>query len=409
MTRILSELLGTHELSFRSGITSLESTSGHTSIDVRLTAEVLQAAQGKLHELGLDPHDTTGPELYAALQARLKADDVRLAKALQAAAQGDDLVASVVHALKSVPIPRSCFALKAPIAKRLLHKNPPKKAMKQLGYRSLESMLKHEPAASLYAAAWLLESPTWRKSLTDQYKHLRATDFEVRDIAILHPTSNRWQVLAHKIVAQKKHNVLGFKELGAIVLLPLPVDHPPAATITTLSLALESMNEIRAASTFLKLCQVKPDFGSIVQTVAAHEPELSTELLDRPVAWQLIQRYYGRFKDAFRSDIFVPHIQNDDLSWHSIEQVLADLDPTLEFWVGTSHLGMLHEHAPVSFNIIDVALGYCNQLSFADRITRSAQHSLRHELLLRYLKHENVEQTVLSQLQSELVAEPALI
>jgi hypothetical protein len=409
MTRILSELLGANEPFFRQGVNKLERASGHSSADIRLTAELLRASKVKLKQLGLDPHDTTGPELYAALEERLKADDKKLIAALQTASKEQDIVASVAHALRTIPVPRSCFALKTTVARRLLKKNLPKKAMKQLGYRSFDSMLKHEPVVSLYAAAWLLETTTWRKSLIEQYKRLQASDFESRDISIVNPTSARWQTLAEKIVAEKKHNVLGFKELGAIVLLPLPAEQPPTITTATLILALQSMNEIRAATTFLKLCQVKPNFGSIVQTVVTDEPELSAELLDRPVSWQLIQRYYARFKDAFKSEVFEPHIQSEDLTWHSIELVLEHLEPSLAFWRGTQHLSLLHDHEPVSFNIIDVALACCNQLPYKNRIVHYSQLSLWHELLLKYIGHESVEQTVLSQLQSQLVAEPALI
>lgn len=410
MTRVLSELLGVPEPNFRLSLNRLERVSGLPSNDIRLSSEIGRASQAKLRELGLDPHDTTGPELYAALQERLKADDARLLAALRTASKDEDVVSSVAHALRNVPVSKSCFALKAPVAKKILKKVAPKKAMKQLGYRSLESMLKHEPIASLYAAAWLVESNTWRKSIIDQYKSLQATDFESRDIAIVSPTSTRWQQLAGTVVAQKKHNVVSFKELGAIVLLPISsADQPPATATTTLLLALHAWNEIRASGTFLKLCQVKADFGGIVQTVVTDEPRLTAEMLDQPVPWQIIQRYYARFKDAFRSEIFEPHIQVEDLSWHSIEKVLTHLEPSLEFWKGTAHLSLLHEHQPVSFNIIDVALGYCNSLPYQNRIVQYFRHSLWNELLIRYLKHENVEQTVLGQLQSELVDEPALI
>jgi len=409
MTRILSELLGAHEPTFRQNIQKLERASTHSNADIRLTSEVLRASKVKLHELGLDPHDTTGPELYAALEHRLRQDDAKLVEALQTASKTNDVVASVAHALRTVPIPRSCFGIKATTAKKMLQKMVPKRAMKQLGYRSVDSMLKHEPVVALFAAAWLLESATWRKAFADQYKRLQASDFETRDIIILNPTSARWQTLAQKVVAEKRHNVLSFKELGAIVLLPLPEESVPAATTATLIVALQSINEIRAASTFLKLCQVKPDFGTVVQSVAFEEPQLSAELLDQPVPWQIIQRYYARFREAFRSEVFEPHIQAEDLSWHSIELVLEHLEPSLAFWKGTHHLGILHEHQPVSFNIIDVALSACNHLPYQNRIVHYSRLSLWHELLLKYLKHDNVEQTVLSQLQSELVAEPAVI
>ena len=409
MTRVLSELLGAKEPTFRSSVNRLEQASGHPSSDIRLTSELQQVTFSKLRQLGLDPHDTTGPELYAALEERLKADDARLVQALKTASKSDDVIASVAHALRSVPIPRSCFALKGTVLKTLLKKQPPKRAMKQLGYRSFESMLKHEAVPALYAAAWLVESASWRKSIIDQYKRLQSSDFEVREVAILNPISARWQTLSETVMAQKKHNVVAFKELGAVVLLPLPAEQPPAITTATLILALNAMNEIRASSTYLKLCQVKPHFGEVVQTVVLDEPHLSANILDQPVPWQLIQRYYARFKSAIRSDIFEPHIQAEDLSWHSIEKVLTHLEPSMEFWRGTEALSLLHDHEPVSFNIIDVALSYCNHLPFESRVVQYFRNSLWHELLLRYLKHDNVEQTVLAQLQAELVAEPAVL
>jgi len=409
MTRILSELLGIAEPQFRRDIDKLERVSGHASADVRLTSEVLRASKVKLQELGLNPHDTTGPELYAALQHRLKNDDERLVTALQKASQQQDVVAAVAHALRTVPVPRSCFALKSTVAKQLLKKSMPKRTMKQLGYRSFDSLLKHEPVAAIYAAAWLIESDNWRKAYLEQYKRLGPHDFDNRDIAILNPHSARWQTLAEKVIAEKRQNVLGFKELGAIVLLPMPGQQPPVATTAMLILALQSMNEIRASSTFLKLCQVKPNFGAILQQVVADEAVLNTELFDQPLAWQLVQRYYARFREAFKREVFEPHIQPEDLSWHSIERVLEHLDPSLAFWRGTGHLSLLHDHEPVSYNIIDVALSACNQLPYALRIVHYSRASLWHELLLKYLKHENVEQTVLDHLQSQLVTEPATI
>jgi len=409
MTRILAELLGAEQPAFGFGVAKLERASGHPSNDVRLTAEVLQASKHKLRELGLDPHDTTGPELYQALQQRIKTDDARLARSLKAAIQSDDTVAAVAHSLRTVPIPRSCFALKSITAKRLLKKQPPKRAMKLLGYRSFESMLKHESTAALYAAAWLVESDSWRKAMLEQYKRLQATDFETSRITILNPSTSRWQQLAETVVSVKKHNVISFKELGAVVLLPLPADQPPVVTTATLVMALHSMNEIRAASTFLKLCQVKSNFGEVVQSVVVDEPNLSAEVLGNSVPWQIVQRYYARFKDAFRSEIFEPHIQIEDLSWHNIERILTHLEPSMEFWRGTPALSLLHDHRPVSFNIADVALACCNALPYESRIVHYARHSLWHELLLGYLKHDNVEQSVLGQLQSQLVAEPALI
>jgi hypothetical protein len=401
MTRVLSELLGAHGPTFWSGLSKLEQASGHQNTDIRLSADITQATKRKLRELGLDQHDTTARELYAALAARVASDDNRLFSRLREKYGADDDIANVVQELSTVPIPKSAFVLKSAVAKRLIKKDPPKKAMKQLGYRSLDSMLKHEPIAHVYAACQLSESPVWQRHLIESYKKLKASDFEIRDMTVSYASSERWQKLASTVVAQKRHNVLSFKELGTVVLLPLPAQRPPAAVMTSMLLALHAMNEIRAASTFLKLAQVRPNFGATVQSVLRDEHVLETGIFDRPISWQTIQRYYGRFTSRFRAEIFEPHVQSEDLTWHSVEKVLG----YIEFWRHTTHLSLLHNHEPVSLNIIDVALNYCNQLPFEQRVLKYCRQSLWHELVIRYLKHDSVEQSVVGGLQSELVAE----
>lgn len=411
MTRVLSELLGAPEPMFRRSLDKLESASGHASTDVRLSVELTQATTAKLKQLGLDPKDTTGQELYHALSERLKADDKRLLEALQRkyGTAGDTTISHVAEALRTVPIARSVYALKNTVIKRLLKKSMPKHVMKQLGYRSFDSMMKHEQPAAIVAAGWMIESQSWQKQMIEQYRKLKASDFEIRTLSVVCPDTKRWESFATQLVDEHKHTVVGVKELGAVVLLPLSNSQPPAATTVTMLLALHAINDIRAASTFLKLCQVKRDFGKLVETIAVDEPALSASVLDRPIQWQIIQRYYARFKDRFREEVFEPHVQQEDLTWHPIERVMSHIEPTMEFWHNTTSLSLLHKHEPVSLNIIDVALNYCNQLPYNNRIVQYFQHSLWHELLIRYLKHDAVEQTVIAGLHAELATEPALI
>lgn len=406
MSRHLSRLLGAAEPSFSLGLRHLEQSNGNPSADIRLSAQVLQDGRAKIKALGLDPQDTTAEELYQVLQHRFAADNERIEQALRRAGRKDDLLEAVAQTLREAPIPKQVFALKAASLKKLLQRNPPKKAMKQLGYRSFDSMLKHESAAGLLTAAYLAENTAWQRKLLEAYKELRTGDFEVRDVTIMVPTGKRWNELGADMSAQKHHNLVVLKELGATVLLPLPGNEQlRGATTTLLVLGLHALNDIRAASTFLKLAQVRPDFGRVVQQVAGSELYLQARVLDRPVSWELVQRYYDRFKQRFSPAVFEPHIQPDDLSWHNVEQVLSHLEPKLEFWHGTSHLSWLHQDQPVSFNIADVALNYCNHLPFANRVVHYARTSLWHELLLGYMKNDKVEQTVLAELQPALPAE----
>jgi hypothetical protein len=409
----LSEALQAPEPFFRLGINRLEKANGNQSTDIRVSTSVLQQTQSKIRQLGLDPVDTTAAELYHVLSERVKDDDAKLTKTLRreaatyVSAEGN-VVDGMVHVLTHAPGHKSCYALKASSLRALMKKAPPKKAMKQLGYRSLDSFLKHEAPAAVLAAAWLTESVSWQKQLLDQYKKLKPKDFETRMIAIVQPGTRHWQELAAKVVDQKKHNLLSFKELGAAVLLPLPKNLPAGAVTVSLSLALHELNEIRATSTFLKLCQVRADFGSLVQTVARDEPHVSSKLLDQPVPWHLIQRYYSRLSNHFREQLFEPHIQLEDMAWQPIERMLSHIEPSMAFWHDSSHLGLMQDRQPVSLNIVDAALNLCNHVPFENRIANYFRHSLWHELLLNYLNHDTVEQTVLAQLQPQLAVETAL-
>src|SRR4051812_28502028 len=134
MTRFLSEALEAPEPFFRQGLRRLEAANGHPNTDIRFSAEVKQARQDKLKQLGLDPRDTTSRELYHALQERIKGDDERLIKTLRreaaqhVSAEGK-VVDGMVHVLKNLPDTKRCFALKPGKLRAVLKTVPPKRAM----------------------------------------------------------------------------------------------------------------------------------------------------------------------------------------------------------------------------------------------------------------------------------------
>ena len=402
-------MLGAREPMFRRGISRLESASGHAATDIRLSTEVERGAQYKLRELGFDPHDTTGAELYAALQQRIRNDDALLGRTLTRRYGTASSHSAVRCALAALPVPKQCFGLKTAVGRQLLKGLPPRHSMKILGYRSFDSMMRREPLLAVYAAGWLLEPAGWRKAMLEAYRKLHATDFEVRSMALIAPEADRWRTLAQPVVMTKKHTIVGLREFGAIVMLPLPDAAPPAATLTSLLLALHEMNEVRAAGTFLKFSQARPDFGRLLQATVADESTFGVELLGGPLPWQIIHRYYARFAERFRAEVFEPFVRQEDLAWHSVEKALQYIEPDLHFWQHTTTLGTLHGHRPVSMNVIDAALSFCNQLPYEHRIVHYFRHSLWHELVMRYLRHENVEQAVLRGLESPLVTGPTLL
>ena len=413
MTKFLSQALQAPEPLFRQALTRLESANAHPNTDIRFTTEVTRASKDKLRELGLDPQDTTPEELYHALQERVKSDDAKLNRTLRTlaathvSAEGD-VVAGMIHALKQLPDSRRCFAVKSSALRSILKQVPPKKAMKQLGYRSLDSFIKHETPVSILAAARLCEDTGWHKRLLGRYKKLSASDFESRGIQMVEMDGGRWRDLANQTVKDKRHNLICLKELGALIFLPLPRDVPRGSTMASLCLALHQLNEIRAASTFLKLCQVRPDFGDVVQSVAAgDEPHLESPLLDQVTPWRLIQNYYSGLARRIGEEVAEPHLQLEDIAWHSIEESLSSIEPRLDFWHNSSYLGLLHSDGPVSMNVLDTALSVCNRLPFERRLSDYFQHTLKHELMLRYLQPETARQAIAAQVQPQFAEEMA--
>ena len=75
MTRMLSELLSAKEPDFRLMLQQLERANGEPCEDIRLSSEINQKVQSKIRSLGLDPTDTSGPELYNVLNTRLLGDE----------------------------------------------------------------------------------------------------------------------------------------------------------------------------------------------------------------------------------------------------------------------------------------------------------------------------------------------
>jgi hypothetical protein len=215
MTRFLSEALRAQEPHFRSTLRQFEQANGHPNADIRLSLDVARLARQKMAELGLDPHDTAPRELYVALKNRLESDDRRIRKLLHTKALSHvSLSAGIIDGLtlllREAYHDQPCFSLKATSFKSMVKKLPPKRVMKQLGYRSIDSLLRHEAPALILTAAELLESSTWWQSYHAGYKKLSSRDFEIRPLQVIYPQGKRWSELASLAAEHKKTTVVSF-------------------------------------------------------------------------------------------------------------------------------------------------------------------------------------------------------
>jgi hypothetical protein len=415
MTKTLSQLLGAQEPAFHLGIRQLERASGRPTEDIRLTNDVNQNRRACLRQLDLDPDDTTGEELYAALMQRVKEDSAIFESLLGLSSETgeaaiENIMPYVARLVAGLAAPKRVLGLKATTVKRLLRAHPPKKALKQLGYRSIESILKQEPAALLLAAASIAETAQWHKALRAAYKKLQPGDFELRDVQVLAPDSERWHQLAHGYVTDRRQAIMSFRELGAIVLLPFGAltegaEAVQGAPLTATLLTLQAMNDVRAASTYVKLHMVQPDFGQTVAELSRAEPLTTANVAGANLPWKLVHQYFARHPEAFSPDLFEPHVQPDDLQWHTAEDSLAELHPRFAFWQTAACAGLQDRGETVSLNLIDSVLSFCNKLPYEQRIVHYVRDRLWHELMVRYIHSPDIEHAVRQQLDSQLTGE----
>jgi hypothetical protein len=404
MSKLLSELLSANEPLFSVGLQQLERASSYPSVDVRLSAEIIGKVHQKKSHLGLDPRDTTGPELYHALLELTKLHDGFLAKRLGAKDPADvaDILPRLVKLIYNLDIPKTAWVIKDSTAKRLLKATPPRKAMKYLGYRSIDSMLKREPIHELYGALRFVETPEWQAAFVRKYKRLTPSDFETRPIDIIQLDNKKWGTAASVYVQRQHHNLTHLKELGVILLLPLPVRHLPGASITMLPLLLHYITEIRMYSAFFRLQQVRPDFGDIVTDTLLHDPGKHANIAGHHVHWRIIHRYFGT-NTTHHPELFEPHVQPEDLAWRKAEDVLYRIEPALHFWHDMDFVGQRGQPLPVSFNLIDMAVSYVNNLPYGQHAVYHMRDALWNEVYVRYMGQRSLEHQVLAQLNRDVI------
>lgn len=404
---MLSKLLGATEPLFSLSISQLEEVSGLPSEDVRLTAEILGKVRMKTEELGLDPDDTTPKELHMALMAKIEEHDKHLVKKIggKDPENPEELMPLMKKAWQKVETPKTAWVIKKTVAKEMLKKKPPKQIMAHLGYRSVDSMLKRENMAEIYGALRFAESPEWLNEFNEEYKRLKPTDFQNRQIEVIEMPLERWGDIAAPFIHKKRHNITHLKELGVILMLPVTKEaNLRGIAIFTLPLLFHYLQEIRLYSSFFKLQQVKPDFGKIIVETLIADTEKHAVMAGQNVHWRVIQRYFGKLENEKHPEIFQPHVQPEDLHWRKAEDLLFEVAPELSFWEDLDFVGLMDkDKRPVTLNMLDVAASYVNQSPYTKRAIYHFREALWNEIFIRYMGQDVLEKQILQQLDNDMI------
>jgi hypothetical protein len=399
MSKLLSQLVGVQDQLFAVMVQQLESACGNPSVDIRISTEIRAKVLAHIRSLGLDPDDTTGQELYGALLGLVELHDRFLVERIGGSNPGDvaDLLPRIKKLIDTINIPKSVWVLKHSVAKKIIKSYPPKNVMKQLGYRSVDSMLKRESIDELFVGIRFMESESWQEKLLSKYSKLNPSDFENREVEVLLLDGKKWGGKAFTYAKSHKHNITNLKEMGVVAILPLPVSNMPGITIVLIPRILYYINEVRTYSTYFKHHQVKNEFGATLVKTLLEDPSRHVTVAGQHLHWRVVHHFYGQ-ESVSHPEFFEPHILPEDLFWRKAEQILFRIEPALHFWHEVDFVGKIFDDKPVSFNLMDVATNFINKTPYERRYFYHMKESLWNELFIRYLDYPALRNQVRMQI-----------
>jgi hypothetical protein len=392
MTKLLRELLSEKEPDFSAGIVRLEKAVGSQAVDVRLSGEIYSLAHAKMKALRLDPKDTTGAELYAALRAEVTTTESHLMAFLGTPANGEELAVRTVQWVSSILAPKKVWGVRDASIKKLLKQNPPKAVMKALHFSSVDSMAKRLPVSHALMAARIVESKTWWVKTHKIMADFSHKDFQSRDLEICALTDEKWLPLASKWIESHGTPVVSLKELGAVGVFYSSGNAP--ATVM-LSLCLHAASEVITHGAYLKLHYVHSSQGSVLVDACNDGQLISGSVVSRVVHWRDIQRFFGLH--VYGASTSFAHLETSDLEWLRSEVVLASYVPEVSFWAATDFVGVSYgPQRIVSMNIHDAALNTHFSRPYTMATKKYLERSLRSELMARYIKEPTVRALALA-------------
>ncbi len=88
---------------------------------------------------------------------------------------------------------------------------------------------------------------------------------------------------------------------------------------------------------------------------------------------------------------------------------MYDIDPELEFWKGLDFVGIMKGRDEITFNLMDVSLGYSNGIAYPDRYLYHFRESLWNEIFARYLSEKTLEDQLLIKLDNAMIKPETLV
>lgn len=398
MSRLISDILNAPEPQFSHALRDWEQRSGHASHDVRLVADMSQLKRRIIKDLGLDESDTTIQELYYALRHKGgKLNDVLEHKlGITKDTSTRELITIVSAFVDSLEVSRDSWVVKHAVIKELLKKQPPKKTMKALGLRSIDSVLKRSSSYELLALASQVEPPEWNRKILTQYKKLTLSDFQPIMSTIFTVESKKLERL-QKAGFSRNHLIIPRYDTATVLLLE-PSKRFPLDTLALILAVLQALYDIRVYSAYFRFISVKPSFGQHFFEAIGHG--LPGGLHNNQIGWKALQKHFNKHPEQFYK-IEQPHLHFEDVKLTPPLKALVIDIPDAALWVGSEY-GFVQEKGkgghPVSLHIADVVTNATNGFTYEQSLYGHGQSALWDELNHRYLLNEVIQDAVIRSL-----------
>ncbi len=397
MTKLLVELLAVDSRKFKDYIDRLEHVCMRPGVDVRLGAEILTRSRDKITELGLDVTDTTAEELFFALKHKLARDEQTVKQQLgikNAKASNHKNLEHIASVIERLSAREKSLSLTSAGVKRILNAVPPKRTMKALKFRSLESVMKRHDPKVLYALACMVESGSWHAQVHAKIRRLNARDIQWQSISCS-VVPEQWYTRL-KDVLSDNGALHANNELGIVCVLPVVDTTHVGATVLLLGMGLQAASSIAIQSLPYKKLSLSQGFETIVTTIASGSVPKLSSIHGLTPSWRAVYELLGkRHVSLMHDDV---EFAVFDLFWESTETKLASIDSQMDFWVDTHYLGAHASLKPVSFHVLDVAISLLGNVEYGRHANIHLESSLWNELQIRYLREEVLSRTLVSQL-----------
>lgn len=375
MTKILREIIGAKEPTFSSRVQQLEASTGKRTIDIELTAELLGKLNDATKKLNLDPLDTTPEELHASLLLKAREHDELLRNSYHNSVE--ELIRKLNRHQDSVEIP----VIKQSTLRVVIGKNPPKKVMSILGYRSAASLLKRADINQVLVGAFMHESVTWHRQLAKQLKLLKTSDITLEKPKVIEVNK--------KLLKDFKHpHTIPYVQFAGIVGVSGANLKKSYGWLEFAARSADGLFYVHQRGVYLKLFRFEPTILKKLVELSYIAPISVAKFASVRIPWSVVYGYISKnINDITFNDESA--VENSDFIWSGSVELLKSIHHQLDFWKSTKIVAKPTEKRPVSLNISDIAFDALHGLSYQQRTSSNIARLTLDEMLGRYFTHFN--------------------